>query len=103
MTTWIDRLVFRSPDEEQVFLKRPLVEGAVCPACGSNDVRRYPVATEHAARMVTKCQACMEIIALERPSAEDMWPPYRAVAYDWPASPAERASRELAERGGERQ
>lgn len=75
-------------------MERVLVAGAVCPACESTDVRRYPIANEHGARIVTKCQACMTVVALERPGPDDVWPPFRAVAYDWDASPSERASRE---------
>lgn len=94
MASWIDRLIFQPPEQEKVYLVREAVKGAVCDACGGSDVRRYPIANEHGARIVTKCQACMHVLALERPGPQDVWPPFRAVAYDWPASPAERASRD---------
>jgi hypothetical protein len=44
--------------------------------------------------MATKCQSCLHVLVLERPRSEDGWPPYRSVAYDWQASPAERAARD---------
>jgi len=47
---------------------------------------------------VTKCQDCMTVLELEKPAFDDMWPPFRAAAYDWEASPAERASRDAFER-----
>lgn len=102
MPSWLDRLIFQGPAEEQVFLDRPLVEGATCPSCGSDDVRRYPIANEHGARIATKCQECLTTLKIERPGPDDIWPPYRAVAYDWPASPSERASRDrMKSPGGE--
>lgn len=98
MASWFDRYIQPMPLEERLSVVREAVAGAVCPECGSDDVRRYPVATHQAARMVTKCQACMHCLAIERPKADDRWPAFRAVTYDWEASPAERASRELLER-----
>ncbi|MEN0134109.1 MAG: hypothetical protein AAGC80_03120 [Rhodococcus sp. (in: high G+C Gram-positive bacteria)] len=38
------------------------------------------------------------MLALERPTVEDNWPPFRSVTYDWEASPSERAGRDMAER-----
>lgn len=98
MTTWLDRLVFQTPREERIYLERALVPDATCPACGSSDVRRYPIANHKGARMATKCQACMHVLKVERPAFEDNWPPFRAVAYDWEASPSERASRDRLDR-----
>ncbi len=95
MTSWIERVIYSPPKEERIFLERKLIPGATCPECGSDNIRRYPIACHLGPRMVTKCQICMHIVKLEHPTLEDKWPPYRAVAYDWEASPAERASREF--------
>lgn len=97
MSSWVDRYIQPTPTAEQLTVVREPVPDTVCPACGSDDVRRYPVATHQAARMATKCQSCLHILALERPTADERWPAFRSVAYDWEASPAERASRELME------
>jgi hypothetical protein len=98
MASWVDRYIQPMPSSEQLDVVREPVPDTTCPACGSDDVRRYPVATHQAARMATKCQACLHILVIERPSAGDRWPAFRSVTYDWEASPAERASRELLER-----
>lgn len=98
MASWVDRYIQPFPAEEQLTVVREPVPGATCPECGSDDVRRYPVATHQAARMVTKCQACLYSLAVDRPTEHDRWPAFRAVTYDWEASPAERASRDRLER-----
>jgi hypothetical protein len=93
MSNWVDRIVAPRPEEEQIFQARTLVADAVCPTCGSSDVRRYPIANHLGPRMAVKCQACLHILSVERPSIEDAWPPFRAVAYDWEPSLSERAGR----------
>ena len=93
MSNWVDRIIAPRPEEEQIFLERVLVEGVTCPVCGSEDVRRYPIANHLGPRMATKCQACLHIISVERPTIDDAWPPFRAVAYDWEPSLSERAGR----------
>lgn len=98
MSSWVDRYIQPAPLTEQLTVAREPVPDTTCPVCGSDDIRRYPVATHQAARMVTKCQACLHSLAIERPTADDRWPAFRSVTYDWEASPAERASRELMER-----
>lgn len=95
MSSWVQRYYFPRPTELRLTVERTKVEGATCPACGSNDVRRYPIANEHGARMATKCQACLHVLKIERPGPDDIWPPFRSVTYDWEPSLAERASREL--------
>lgn len=95
MLTWYARYTQLAPDAERVYVERTPVEGSNCPECGSDDVKRYPIANHLGPRMVTKCQACFHVLALDRPTAEDNWPPFRSVTYDWDASPSERASREL--------
>src|SRR4051812_23493849 len=95
MPSWIERVVSPPPNEKQIYQERKLIPNAICPECGGDDIRRYPIACHLGPRMVIKCQQCMHVVKLERPAPEDKWPPYRAVAYDWEASPAERASREL--------
>lgn len=95
MLTWYARYTQQAPVEERVYVTRAEVPDAKCPECASEDVRRYPIANHFGPRMVTKCQSCFHVLALDRPSAEDNWPPFRAVTYDWEASPSERASREL--------
>lgn len=96
--TWYGRYTQQRPETERVYVERTPVPDAVCDQCGSTDVRRYPVACHWGARMVTKCQSCFHILALDRPTPEDNWPPFRSVAYDWEPSLAERASREQADR-----
>lgn len=98
MTSWVERYIQPRPSEERPTVVRTKVPGLRCPACGSDDVRRYPVASHQAARMATKCQGCLHTLALERPTADDGWPAFRSITYDWPASPAERASRDLTDR-----
>lgn len=85
-----DRIIYQPPTEERISVERPLLEGTVCPSCGSTDVRRYPIVWSRGPRMVTKCQACFTTLSVEEPKPEDAWPPFRAVAYDWEVSPAER-------------
>lgn len=98
MLTWYARYTQQSPTDERVYVIRTEVPGTDCPDCGGTDVRRYPIANHHGPRMVTKCQDCFHVLALDRPTEEDNWPPFRAVTYDWEASPSERASRELSSR-----
>ena len=75
------------PTEAYLHVARKPVD-ATCPACASRDVRRYPVVAALGPRIVTKCQDCFHVLALDRPRPEDDWPPFRAVAYDWPSSRA---------------
>lgn len=79
--------LFPRPKDEFIAVERKPVD-ATCPACESRDVRRYPVVAALGPRIVTKCQACFHVLALERPKPEDDWPPFRAVAYEWRASRA---------------
>jgi predicted RNA-binding Zn-ribbon protein involved in translation (DUF1610 family) len=83
----IDRLVFPVPTEKYLSVERAGVD-ATCPSCGGDDVRRYPIADHIGPRIVTKCQSCFHVLALDRPSPEDNWPPFRPAAIDWPASRA---------------
>jgi hypothetical protein len=98
MSNWVNRMLYTRPQEARVYLERTKVEGASCPECGADDIRRYPIANHQGPRISTRCQVCFYQVALERPGPEDAWPPYRSVAYDWEASPAERASRDALER-----
>jgi hypothetical protein len=97
MPDWVDRILYPRPTEERVYAVREPVAGASCPACASTDVRRYPIANHLGPRITVTCQDCLHVLRVERPAPEDHWPPYRAVAYDWEPSPAERASRALLE------
>jgi len=36
--------------------------------------------------MVTKCQACFHHLAIDVPSYDDHWPPWRSATHDWVAS-----------------
>ena len=83
----VERLVFPNPTEEFLSVERVKVD-ATCPECGSGDVARYPVANYLGPRMATKCQDCLHVLSYEIPKPEDMWPPFRSAAYDWPASRA---------------
>jgi hypothetical protein len=103
MPEWVDRILYTRPTEDRVYVERFLVEGATCPACSGTDVRRYPIANHLGPRMTVTCQDCLHVLRVERPAPEDMWPPYRAVAYDWEPSLAERASRLLADAGSDHQ
>jgi hypothetical protein len=96
---WIERYIQSPPADPRPVVAREPVSGAVCPECGSDDVRRYPIANQYGPRMAVKCQACLHILATERCTVEDNWPPFRSVTWDWDPSISERASRELLERG----
>jgi len=82
-----DRLLFPTPSEEHISVVR-VPQEATCPACGSDDVARYPVADFIGPRMVTKCQQCFHELARDVPTADDHWPPWRAPAFDWSPSRA---------------
>lgn len=81
----VDRLLFPTPSKPTVSVERVPVEW-VCPRCGSQDVRRYPVANYIGPRMVTKCQDCFQHLAVDVPTVEDHWPPWRSATIDWAAS-----------------
>jgi predicted RNA-binding Zn-ribbon protein involved in translation (DUF1610 family) len=83
----IERLVFAPPTEQYIEVERRPVE-AKCPACGGVNIARYPIANYIGPRMVTKCQDCFEVLALDRPAPADNWPPFRPAAMDWKASRA---------------
>lgn len=85
-----DRIIYQPPTEAKLYVTKTPVEGQVCPNCGSDDISRYPVAWSRGPRMVTKCQHCYTSLAIERPAPDENWPPFRAVAYDWEVSAAER-------------
>jgi hypothetical protein len=86
-----DGLVYPVPPTDMVVARTP-VPGAVCPECGSRDVRRYPVGWIRGPRIVVKCQDCLHTLSVDRPEPEDHWPPFRAATYDWEVAPSERAS-----------
>jgi hypothetical protein len=90
---WYERYIYARPSEKTLVLKREEVDQE-CPSCGGSDVRRYPIANHMGPRIVTKCQTCMTVLELRKPTAEEPWPPFRSVTYDWDASLSERASRE---------
>jgi hypothetical protein len=94
MASWVERYIQARPTELRPTIERVEVPGAICPECGGGDIRRYPVANSLGARIVTKCQDCLHRLAMDRPTDTDNWPAFRAVTYDWPASPAERAARD---------
>lgn len=100
MPDWVDRILYSRPEENRVYAERTRLEGESCPSCGGADVRRYPVANHQGPRITVTCQDCLHVLRVQRPEPEDMWPPYRAVAYEWEPSLAERASRMLLEAGG---
>lgn len=95
MSSWIDRYIYPRPTEERLYVERTPVDGVKCPRCQSSDVRRYPIANYLGPYIVTKCQDCFYSLKTEVPGPEDKWPPFRSVSFDWPASLAERASREI--------
>lgn len=83
----VDRLLFQAPHEEKVFVERVTVDLS-CPECGSDDVRRYPVANFIGPRMVTKCQDCFHHVSVDVPTEDDHWPPWRSATLDWKPSRA---------------
>lgn len=93
---WQHRYTQQPPAEERIYVERVPVDVGSCPRCGGSDIRKYPIANHFGPRIATKCQDCLYALAVDRPKEEDNWPPFRSVTYDWEASPAERASRELA-------
>jgi len=94
MAQWEKRFIYSRPAEERVFLSRTPVPGAVCERCGESEIARYPAANHQGPRIITRCQSCFHIVSVRRPVADDMWPPFRAVAYDWEPSFAERRGRD---------
>lgn len=90
--SWAARYI-QDPPSQRPEVPRERVDGVTCEKCGGTDIQRYPVSCVHGARIATKCQGCLHIVALERPTAEDMWPPFRSATYDWEASLSERAAR----------
>jgi rubredoxin len=83
----VDRLLFPPPTEAHIVVERIPVD-TTCPACGSADVRRYPVANFIGPRMVTKCQDCFYHLATDIPTEDDHWPPWRSATRDWAPSRA---------------
>ncbi|MFC4002736.1 hypothetical protein [Prauserella oleivorans] len=83
----VERMLFPRPEEERISVPRKPVE-ATCPACGSTDVARYPVANFIGPRMVTKCQDCFHHLSVDVPTADDHWPPWRAATWGWPGTRA---------------
>ena len=90
--SWAARYIQGAPPAEPE-VPRERIEGVTCEKCGGTEIQRYPVSCVHGARIATKCQGCLHIVAIERPSAEDMWPPFRSATYEWDASLSERAAR----------
>lgn len=88
-----DRIIYQPPTEKDLKVEKTPVEGVTCERCGGTDIRRYPVTWSRGPRIVVKCQDCYTAVSVERPAPEDPWPPFRAVAYDWEVSAAERPSR----------
>jgi hypothetical protein len=97
--SWVNRYVYARPETPQIYQEREPMEGETCARCGSDAVRRYPIAMHLGPRMAVKCQSCMYTVRIERPGPEDAWPPFRAVTQDWDASPAESVTRRLLEAG----
>jgi hypothetical protein len=97
--SWAARYI-QAPPPEKPEVPRKRIDGQTCEQCGGTDIQRYPVSCVYGARMATKCQGCLHTIVIERPRAEDWWPPFRSTTYDWEASLAERASRALGEMKG---
>jgi len=94
MASWEKQFLYSRPTEPRPELAREPQPGVACESCGKEEVARYPVANHQGARIITRCQACLHIVSVQRPGRDDMWPPFRAVAYDWEPSLAERRSRD---------
>jgi hypothetical protein len=83
----VARLLFPRPTQQRIAVERVRVD-VRCPACGSDDVRRYPVADSIGPRIVTNCQDCFHQLSLEIPTEDDHWPPWRSATHGWPATRA---------------
>lgn len=83
----IERLVFPTPTEQFLEVERKRVD-TTCPECGGEEVARYPIANYIGPRIVTRCQDCFHVLALDAPAPEDNWPPFRSATYGWEASRA---------------
>lgn len=83
----VERLLFPPPAEDRLVVERVEVEGT-CPKCGEAELARYPVANFIGPRIVTKCQRCFHHLAVDIPTVDDAWPPWRPATADWPASRA---------------
>lgn len=83
----VDRLLFPRPEADRLYVERTPVD-AVCPACGSTAVARYPVANYLGPRMVVKCQDCFHHLSTTVPLPEDNWPAWRSPTRDWRPSRA---------------
>jgi hypothetical protein len=99
MPSWFERYSQPPPTSARPRVERVPVDGAECPACGSADVRRYPVSNQYGPRIATKCQACLHTLSIERPGPEDRWPSYRSVTADWKPSPIESSSQTRGSKG----
>jgi predicted RNA-binding Zn-ribbon protein involved in translation (DUF1610 family) len=91
--SWVGRYFYPRPREEQLDVRKVSVD-ATCSECGGTNIKRYPSATHVGPRMITRCQDCFHVLARERPTEADTWPPFRSTTFDWDASMAERASRD---------
>lgn len=89
-----DRMVFQTPGPDEMTVVKTPLAGQTCPQCGGTDIARYPVGHVMGPRIVTKCQACYFSLAVDRPTVQDNWPPFRSLTYDWDASRSESARRE---------
>jgi hypothetical protein len=87
-----DLMVYPEPSEPRIYVEREKIEGEKCPSCGAEDVARYPIGWHRGPRIAVKCQSCLHTLAVDKPTREDAWPPFRSATYEWEASPAERAS-----------
>jgi hypothetical protein len=102
MPSWFERYSQPPPASPRPAVERVPVEGAECPACGSSDVRRYPVSNQCGPQIATKCQSCLHTVSIRRPGPDDAWPSYRSVTMDWTPSPIERAKGVVASEGASR-
>ncbi len=82
-----DRLLFAPPTEDRIAVVR-VPQDVECPACGSPNVARYPIADFIGPRMVTKCQECFHELARDIPTDDDHWPPWKAPTAGWEPSRA---------------
>jgi hypothetical protein len=98
MKSWVENYI-QGPPADLTVAREPVEGAGPCPQCGSEDIRRYPIGCSWGARMATKCQGCLHTLSLERPTAEDAWPPFRPLTFDWTPAPSERAARGELERG----
>jgi hypothetical protein len=83
----VDRLMFPRPTDEFIYVERMAVDG-VCSECGASRLARYPIANSMGPRIAVRCLDCLHFHSIQRPTADDHWPPWASATQGWPTSRA---------------